>query len=505
VELPTSIAPPSAPITTVAPIEFDPAREVRSLLATVGLDAELAASVRIEGEDPVVDSVVRLGGAAAVAMAARSAAVAGIWRHRGGGDQDITVRLGQAIHSFSPSFHRAYLCLNGYPVSYEDPGNAYVLRAYQTGDGRWVCVSNSTRRLQDRVAAVLDCRSSTDAVARAVAHWSAQDLEQAIQDAGGACAFARTREEWAAEEQRQTVMATPVVELARIGDADPEPLGPAGRPLAGVRGLGMAHIIAGGHLGSVLAEQGADVLNLWPPDAVESRLFLAQAHQGMRSAWLDTETAEDRATLRVLLGGADVFFSNRRARHLDRLGLGAEEVAALRPGIVHVTLSAFGQAGPWADWGGYDPHAQYVAGYSVLEGGDGPPRLAPTIVLNDFLSGWLAALGVLAALQRRAIEGGSWQVRVNLTRCQEWCLSLGLLDVDPDCPVGDRRLLEPTLRVEQTPLGRFQYIPSQVEMSATPPRFAWPLLPMGSSEPRWEQPGARGSRASTGADVARAQ
>jgi crotonobetainyl-CoA:carnitine CoA-transferase CaiB-like acyl-CoA transferase len=244
----------------------------------------------------------------------------------------------------------------------------------------------------------------------------------------------------------------------------------------------MAHVLAGPQFGTVLAEQGADVLNVWAPKNYEPLRTYCYANTGLRSTTLDGTTPHGRAALQTLLRDADVFFANRRPAKIASPGLDAEGCAALRPGIVHVSFSCFGERGPWADWAGFDPHAQAVTGIAALEGSLDEPKMPPTHIYNDLVSAWLAAAGAMAALRRRSVEGGSWRVRISLARCSVWLRSFGLVERAPgDLPP----LPEPDLREADTPLGRYRYIPSQLDMSATPPWFEHPLTVKGAAPPRW--------------------
>jgi len=107
-------------------------------------------------------------------------------------------------------------------------------------------------------------------------------------------------------------------------------------------------------------------------------------------------------------------------------------------------------------------------------------------MINDFITGYVAAAGATAALVKRATVGGSWEVSVNLTRNAMWVLGLGA--VDPRLAKSDDQhtLGEPKAYTGDTPLGRLHFPGPQVEFSQTPP--AWPspaLVPRGSSQPVW--------------------
>jgi crotonobetainyl-CoA:carnitine CoA-transferase CaiB-like acyl-CoA transferase len=123
-----------------------------------------------------------------------------------------------------------------------------------------------------------------------------------------------------------------------------------------------------------------------------------------------------------------VFFANRRPGFLDRFGLSSHELAVLRPGIVHVDMSIYGPRGPWANRIGFDQIAGAVTGVLALEGTAECPKLPEVFVVNDYVTSWFAAVGAIAALRRRAVEGGSYRVRISLARLSLWLLQLGIFD-----------------------------------------------------------------------------
>src|SRR5262249_19330377 len=133
---------------------------------------------------------------------------------------------------------------------------------------------------------------------------------------------------------------------------------------------------------------------------------------GKKNTYLDLRDAADRALARQLVRDCDVFVQGFRLGALARLGFGPEDLRRINPRLVYVDLNAYGFAGPWAERRGWEQMAQAVTGLASLHSAPlGKPALVPAYV-NDYGTGALGALGVLAALMRRAREGGSWHVRV---------------------------------------------------------------------------------------------
>lgn len=481
----------TAPATTA---DFDLHQPLGELLAGVGLsESDCGGRVDFIGADPVVPSVLRLAGATAIALAAKSIAVAAIWRLRGGRGQDIAMDLRVSPHRLCPFYERKWESLNGYPLG--DPirvDDAFATSSfYRAADGRWVHPMAPYPRLRNDVAALLGVPERVSAVAAAIGRWNADELEHAGAQAGVAMPVVRTIDEMIATEQYRSVLATmPPVVVEKIGDSEPEPLGAgAGAPLEGVRALGRAHVIAGAGCGRALALHGADVLNIWDPNEYEIPSLYVTSNVGVRSAMLDLRRSADWAALRTLLAGGDIFYANRRPGYLARHGLDAPAVAAVRPGIIHATVTLNGDEGPWAGRVGFDQTAGSVAGVMLLEGHDGVPALPVVPVVNDFITAWLLELGVLRALMLRAEQGGSYRVTVSLTRVALWLLSLGTFDKQFASETAGRlpghEYLDPQTFTVETPLGLYRGVTEQIRMSQTPGYYTNPLLPRGSQPPSW--------------------
>lgn len=472
---------------------FDPHAHLRSVLQGVGLAPEDSGG-RIDflGRDPILPSVFRIASAAGIGLAAKSVAMAALWRARGGAGQDISVDLHRAPHRLCPFYDRKWERLNGHPPrNTADPDSPFTLKFYEAGDGRWVMPLNLYPRLKSSALRLLGCSDSEQAVAKAIGGWKGAELEEACARAGVVMPMLRSVEEFLAEAHyAEALRDLPLIEIERIGDAPPEPFAPSPQlPLSGIRALGMARVIAGAGTGRAMALHGADVLNIWRPNDFESDLLYATANVGVRSALLDVGGPEGHARMQHLLAGADVFYANRRHGFLDRHGLSPEQAAAVRPGIVHATVSLHGRTGPWADRPGFDQTAGCVTGVMTLEGTPQAPRLPTIMVVNDYLGAWLLTTGIVAALMRRAKEGGSWRVHVSLTRLSLWLYTLGLFDkayahaTANSSPV--HAYLDPEVFHAETGLGAYQGVTEQVRMSLTPGCYEPVLVPRASGRAEW--------------------
>ncbi len=199
-----------------------------------------------------------------------------------------------------------------------------------------------------------------------------------------------------------------------------------GGPLAGMRVLELAHIMAGPVCGLMLADMGADVVKVEKPEGDDSRRFLPPDINGESAAFmmmnrnkrgivLDLKQAPAKDALRRLLMHADVVIENYRKGTMDRLGLGYEELRRGNPGLIYCEVSGFGRTGPYAERGGFDLIAQGMSGLMAITGeGEGRPPVKVGAPVTDITAGILAALGVVAAYARRLQTGEGQRVDTSL-------------------------------------------------------------------------------------------
>jgi crotonobetainyl-CoA:carnitine CoA-transferase CaiB-like acyl-CoA transferase len=159
----------------------------------------------------------------------------------------------------------------------------------------------------------------------------------------------------------------------------------------------------------------------------------------------------------------------------------------MRPGIIYVSLSAYGNAGPWADRRGFDSLVQTATGMNVAEAeaaGETGLRPLPSQAL-DHAAGYLMALGALVALLRRAEQGGSWHVQVSLARTGLWLRSLGRVADGFSCPEMKFADIKDRLEAAPSGYGELSAVRHAAELSATPARWTRPSTPFGTHPPRW--------------------
>ena len=345
-------------------------------------------------------------------------------------------------------------------------------------------------QLRARTLNFLRCSESTESISNAILKWNAAKLEAAAAEAGLVMAMVRTNEEFRHELQYRAVLSEmPLITVEKIGDSKPVPLKASGDlPLAGIRAFGMGHVIAGAGMGRDMALYGADVLNIWRPHDSEVEAFAWDVQVGMGSTILD-DSKEDRDQFNRLLRDADVFFANRRPGFLKKHDLDAEALCEQKPGLIHATVVLHGEKGPWSNRPGFDEIGAAVSGLFTLEGSPTRPKQPPIVPICDNVVGWLGTTGILAALRRRAIEGGTYRVVVSLTRTVLWLLSLGIFDKEyakATAGSSDEHMsIAPDLFTAETPLGTYQGMTDQIVMSRTPGAYRTVLVPRGSSKPEW--------------------
>ena len=190
-----------------------------------------------------------------------------------------------------------------------------LIALYECRDGRWVHLHGAFPRLADPTRRVLGISEGADseAVAASVAKWDAQPLEDALAEARTCGAMVRTRGRMGRARGRVEPLArSPRVEIEKIGESAPEPVGGIARPLDGVRVLDLTRILAGPTNGRTLAEHGADVLLVNSPNLDNVLPFVIDTSHGKRSTFLDLDSPDDHARLLALASSADVFAQGYR-------------------------------------------------------------------------------------------------------------------------------------------------------------------------------------------------
>jgi crotonobetainyl-CoA:carnitine CoA-transferase CaiB-like acyl-CoA transferase len=460
-----------------------PEQILRDLWTAAGGAPDALSRVTLGGEEPALASSFRVGAAAQAAIAASALAAAEIHRQRGGPVQTVSVDMRHAAVEFRSE---RYMRIAGKPPA--SPWDK-IAGVYTTGDGRYVRLHTNFPHHREGMLKLLAASYDREAVQTALSKWQGEKLETAAAEAGLVATMMRSRAEWAAHPQGQAVAQLPVLEISRIGEAPPRPLPRAGdRPLAGLRVADLTRVIAGPVCGRTLAAHGADVMRITAPHLPGLAELDTDTGRGKLSAALDLRADEDRERLAALLRETHIFVQGYRPGGLAKLGFSPEACAEIRPGIVAVTLSAYGHAGPWAARHGFDSLVQTASGLNHAEAeaaGTLPrPKELPAQAL-DHASGYLMAFGAMMALARKAREGGSWHVRVSLAQAGHWFAGLGRLEngfAGPDPKSAD---IAELLQETDTPFGRLTFVRHAAQLSETPAFWARPPVPLGTHAPVW--------------------
>ena len=458
-----------------------------TILSTVGWSTHRASDVEITGgSDPILPTPFRIGETAAASLAAVGLAVSDLWELKGERQQHICVDARRATASLRSG---KYLVLDDAPVAAE---RTPVMGVYPARNGRWSYLHCNFPNHRDAALGVLGVDEDREAVLQAVAKWDALELEEAIIAAKGAGGMVRSMAEWAQHPQSSAVASLPLLEITRIGDSPAEPMPGGPRPLSGIRVLDLTRVLAGPTCARTLAEHGADVMKISGAHLPFSPSQELDTGHGKLSAQLDPRDSGDLQTLKDLVKEADVFSQGYRPGTLSQRGLSPRQLAEVRPGIVYVSLSAFGRLGPWAERRGFDTVVQTVSGIThrqgeLFPGAEPGPQFYPVSAI-DYLTGYLMAFGALVALARRAREGGSWLVQASLAQTGKWLLDQGQV------PERDLQGVEPEFSSEEikkwstesaTPQGSLAHLAPVLDLSETQPYWARPTVPLGHDSPVW--------------------
>lgn len=463
------------------------------ILAATGMrESDHKAKVTIQGKDPVLASRHRFGELMAAAQAAFGIALSRLWQLRGGKAQDVTTNVRNAVHQHHGI---AFMRQNGRQLPFTDYGSGIGVDSplsgefYPTRDGRFIKIELFYPRLRDAMFKVLKCAPTQRAAEAAIMQWDAEALELAIREESGAVGVVRSAEEWLAHPVGRRLAAKPVIEIEKIGDSDPIPL-PKGcdQPLGGIRVLDCTHVIGGPVTARTLAEFGADVLHLSKPNYPDHLNWRLETDIGKRAAYCDFDDPADTRRFFELLQKADVFTCSYL--NLDQRGISPRRLATSRPGIISHELRCFDFEGEWANFRGFDMLAVAVSGYVDTEGAIDAPIMPLQVIFADYLAAYVGAAGVAAALHRRATEGGSYQVRVSLTRMCMWASEIGLLDgsaLNGTLAFADMtKETDLPLATIDGPFGKVTYLPSLIDMPDIKPGFVRGTQPLGSSLLEWQ-------------------
>jgi crotonobetainyl-CoA:carnitine CoA-transferase CaiB-like acyl-CoA transferase len=446
---------------------------------SLGLNDAALGWLRLEGRPLQGLSSFRVDTAAQAAIAASGLAFAEFRRLRGGEPQTVLV---DCEHAFAEFRSESLITVNDERQSeFRDR----ISGLYRTEDG-WVRVHANFPHHRDGVLALLESPHSPTEVQRRLLGWKAEAFENAAAAKGLCVSALRNVEAWDAHPHAAVVASQPLVLVEKVGDA-PRPTWPLGaRPLSGVRVLDLTRVIAGPVCSRTLAAHGADVLQVTADHLPTIAALDVDTGRGKRRCSLDLRQPAARQQFEALLASANVLVDSYRPGSLKQLGFGWRDAVAARPGLIHASLSAYGESGPWGGRRGYDSLVQTATGFNTAEAaafGETRPRPLPAQVL-DHASGYLLALGIASALIRQIAEGGSWRVHVSLVRTGLWLRSLGRVapaaaPAPASTDVARFRASAPSAA------GVLSFIDHAARLSQTPAHWHTADRPSSSREPAW--------------------
>jgi hypothetical protein len=472
------------PASTNSPVS--PPAALQALWQSVALPADALERAHLAGDEPVLPSSFAVGTAAQVTIAAAALAATEIGRRRNALHQDVSVDMRHAALDCCTHF-----TLDGRTPQIWDKLSGLYPCGDDQGTHGWVRIHANFAHHRDIALRLLGLPPGSDteraAVTEALRGCRAFEFEQAAADAGGVVAALRRFDEWDAHPQQAALAPQPLVAIEKIGNAPtiPWPTLPAdARPLSGLRVVDMTRILAGPVGTRALAAYGADVMLVNSPKLPNIEA-IADTSRGKLSAHADLHDASHRVAFERVLRDTHVVVQAYRPGGLSALGFGPQQIAAaLRPGAVIVTLSAYGPLGPWSSRRGFDSLVQTATGFNHAEAeafGRGPPRALPMQIL-DHATGYLVALGAQAALLRQFEEGGSWHVQVSLARTAQWLRSLGRVVDGFGAPKPDFAGL---LETSASGFGELVALRHAARLSGTPVGWTRASMPPGSHPLAW--------------------
>ncbi len=455
---------------------FDELMEIRGL-------ATPTESINRQGSDPVLPTRFCLGETTADILLSIGVAVNDLWELQTARRQDLSIRTELAAAALKSYM---YMSVTDTGVNSDfalQRSRQAISSPHPTRDGRYFLPHMGLPHLAARILKILDCEYELNSVVKAVAHWDALELENAIAEVGACGAMVRSEDEWLVHPQGIALAAKPVIEIIRIGDGDPEPVASGQRPLSSMRVLDLTRILAGPTCARTLAEHGADVLMVTAEQLPQTQYFVMDTSHGKRTTFLDLNVESDRDSLVKLIKDADVFSQGYRPGVMARHGLSPEEVATIRPGIIYTSMNCYGFDGPFAERAGWEQLAQTVTGIAAEQGLD-QPRLLPAAAC-DYTTGYLAAYGTLLAMGLRARHGGSYHVKASLCQSGMFILRQHRVEYENDEIEIDSVLTDRASLTTNTPYGEMKHLGPILNMSETPPRWDLPSSPLGTHPAVW--------------------
>jgi hypothetical protein len=471
---------------------FDVLKEVWT-----GLDLPEAslASVRLPGEEgPALPSSFKIGilAQASIGLSALTAAQIHAFRNKAS-IPTVTVPLDHAVVEYKSE--RLYTVADDLPP----PSGGAIGGLHKTSDGYVRIHDGFPNHVQGTLDLLgLSAGATRQQVSEQTADWASIDLENCGTAEGKVAIYAlRSYRQWDKLPQPKAISNFPI-SIKQVS-----PLSPTGLPsrmqpgnlkcLQGLRVVEMSRVIAAPLCGKTLAAHGAEVIWVTSPTLPDLPRVDREFGRGKKTVQLDIHNSEDRKQLLNLLKDCDVFVQGYRPGSLASYGLSQDELRKINPSIIVANMSAFGPEGPWSGRRGFDSLVQTCSGMNVSEAehaGKGEAARPTPCQALDHSGGYMLAVGVMAAVYHRAVQGGSWRVDVSLAGMMKYLRSLGQypdaigfeakdFDKPEDVP-------EEYFEVQETGFGTMKSIRHSATVEGL--EVGWDIMPkpLGSDKPAWD-------------------
>lgn len=457
-----------------------------------GLDLpeEALDSLKLEGEGLGLPSSFKIGHIAQSSIALSALTAALVYSMRNNGPiPEVTIPLQHAAIEFKSE--RLYVLDNKPTPSPWGP----VGGLHKTSDG-YVRVHDSFKNHREGALTLLGCQpnGTREDLAREALNWTAIDLENEAFRNKIVISALRSPKQWNVLPQAKAISNFPI-RIRKIASGPPSlpsHLKPNGdRCLRGLRVVELSRVIAAPLAGKTLAAHGADVLWVTSPNLPDLPTMDRDFARGKRTIHLDLNNKAAQEQLRKLIKDADVFIQGYRPGSLASKGFSPEEVATLSPGIVYGTMSAYGPDGPWSQNRGFDSLVQTCSGMNVSEAehfGAGEPSMPTPCQALDHAAGYFLAAGINAALYKRAVGGGSYEVNVSLAGTMKYLWSLGQYPGKEGFQCRDYTIpedVEEYLETKMSGFGELKAVRHSAAVKGAMP--GWDIMPkpLGSDKAEW--------------------
>jgi crotonobetainyl-CoA:carnitine CoA-transferase CaiB-like acyl-CoA transferase len=346
---------------------------------------------------------------------------------------------------------------------------------YRAKDGRYVAMIGLHPHLRDALLDHFQAANTAKAIQASVEKKTAQQIEDEVAVLNLPLGIVRSSAEWLTHPQGEATAKRPMIDIEQIGGARKRALGPARhRPLEGVRVIELSYLVAGPTTARLLAEQGAEVIRIQSPMGDWQTPLMLETSWGKKNVTLDIKSRAGKNRLVDLIGGADVIVSSLRPGAFAHIGLDDSALSEINPNLVFAQISYCASGTPWAARKGLEQIAQAVTGVVDINSTGEPEPNYISVLINDYITGYLGAIGVMAALTEREQRGGYWHVGASLTRCATLAVNLvEPRDAEEYAPVTMQDLVD--YGIDQvTPWGIFTRLAPAVDFSHTPSMAVWP-------------------------------